>query len=102
MLITGLVVGTLTARARAQTELARERERSTSALYAMARELSAARDRDDVVTAATRHVGVTFAGDAAVLLPRSRASCSPSRAWATGWWRRSEGVRTLFRRGKGS
>ncbi len=69
MLLVALVLGRLTGRIRTQAEAAREREQRTAALYALSRDLSSATERDQVVTAALRHVRETFAVDSAVFLP---------------------------------
>jgi two-component system sensor histidine kinase KdpD len=68
MLVVALIVGTLTARTRERAESARERERMTAALYSMARELTAARDQEEVASVAARHVRDTLDGDAIVLV----------------------------------
>jgi two-component system sensor histidine kinase KdpD len=59
----------LTVRNKLQAETARQRERRTSALYAMSRELSAVRSRDDIVTIAIRHMSNVFDADVFILLP---------------------------------
>jgi len=69
MLAIALLISMLTLRVRAQAEMARERERGTAALYAMTRELAAARGLPALIAAATRHVQDTFGAAAAVLLP---------------------------------
>jgi two-component system, OmpR family, sensor histidine kinase KdpD len=77
MLVVALVMGNLTGRIRNQAEAAREREQRTSALYALSRELAAARDRDAVVAAALRSVRGTFAMEAVVLLPGEEDALAP-------------------------
>lgn len=69
MLGVGLLIANLTTRLRGLADAARERERRTSLLYAMSRELAAARDRREVATAAVRHVHDSFGCDAAILIP---------------------------------
>ncbi|MGH7527342.1 MAG: DUF4118 domain-containing protein, partial [Gemmatimonadales bacterium] len=69
MLLVALVLGRLTGRIRSQAEAAREREQRTAALYALSRDLTSARERDEVVAAALRHVQDTFVVQAAVFLP---------------------------------
>jgi two-component system, OmpR family, sensor histidine kinase KdpD len=69
MLVVALVIGNLTGRIRNQAEAAREREQRTSALYALSRDLAAARDRDAILAAALRSLRDTFAVEAAFLLP---------------------------------
>jgi two-component system sensor histidine kinase KdpD len=68
MLVIALVMGRLTTRVRGQAEAAREREERTGALYAMTRELAAARNEVTLREIIGRHVGNTFGGDALVLL----------------------------------
>lgn len=69
MLGVGLLIANLTTRLRSLADAARERERRTSLLYAMSRELAAARDRREVATVAVRHVHDSFGCDAALLIP---------------------------------
>ncbi len=69
MLVVGLLIANLTTRLRGLADAARERERRTSLLYAMSRELAAARDRREVATVAVRHVHDSFGCDAALLIP---------------------------------
>ena len=69
MLTIALVIATLTASVRQQTRVAGARERRTSLLYAMSRELAATRDVDSMARLAVRHVAEVFESDAVVLLP---------------------------------
>ncbi|MBX7166419.1 MAG: sensor histidine kinase KdpD [Pirellulales bacterium] len=69
MLMTGLIVGTLTARVRFQAESARAREHRTAALYAMSRELVDAATLLQLLPPARRHIGQAFAGDVHLLFP---------------------------------
>ena len=71
MLAIALLISGLTLRIRAQAETARERERRTAALYAMSRELAAARDLAELISAVSRHVRETFGAPAHILLPDS-------------------------------
>lgn len=54
MLLTGLTISELTARVRLQTEVSRERERRTAALYGLSREIGTLPTRDAVALAASR------------------------------------------------
>jgi len=72
MLVLALVIANLVANVRAQTRVAGARERRTSLLYAMSRELAATRAFDNLSRVAVKHVAETFSGRAAVLLPDSR------------------------------
>ncbi|MGH7264086.1 MAG: DUF4118 domain-containing protein, partial [Candidatus Rokuibacteriota bacterium] len=69
MLVVALVIGTLTVRIRQQAEWARQRERRTSAVYAMTQELARLRVVDDLLRAAVRHVADTFVSEVAIFLP---------------------------------
>ncbi|MFO0962083.1 MAG: sensor histidine kinase KdpD [Phycisphaerales bacterium] len=82
MLAVGLIVGTLAARTRAQSREALERERTTAALYALARELAGAQEAAAVAAIAARHAHDLFGGgDAVVAVPRrgpgARAALDP-------------------------
>ncbi|MCM2310269.1 MAG: sensor histidine kinase KdpD [Steroidobacteraceae bacterium] len=69
MLGVALTIATLMANVRMQTRVAGARERRTALLYAMSRELAGTRGADNMVRVAARHVGESFASQAAVLLP---------------------------------
>ena len=69
MLIVALTIATLMANVRQQNRVAGARERRTARLYAMSRELAAARGREEMQAIAVRHVAETFTGRAAILLP---------------------------------
>ncbi len=68
MLGVGLLIANLTTRLRDLAETARDRERRTSLLYGMSRELAAARDRREVAEVVVRHVHDTFECEAAILV----------------------------------
>jgi two-component system, OmpR family, sensor histidine kinase KdpD len=69
MLVVALVVSGLTLRTRGQAEAARQRERRTSALYAMSRELAGTRGIEPLLDVALRHAIEVFGGRMAILLP---------------------------------
>jgi two-component system sensor histidine kinase KdpD len=69
MLTTALLISTLTVRLRQQAEAARAREERSAALYAMSRELAAARDVDEILQAAARHIHTVFLSQVLLLLP---------------------------------
>jgi two-component system sensor histidine kinase KdpD len=69
MLAVTLIIGSLVASVRAQTRVAGARERRTSLLYAMSRELTATRSVEDLARVAVKHVAETFASRAVVLVP---------------------------------
>jgi two-component system sensor histidine kinase KdpD len=69
MLVVALTIASLMANVRMQTRVAGARERRTSLLYAMSRELAGTRSAENMVQVSVRHVGETFASQAAVLLP---------------------------------
>ncbi|MBN2581302.1 MAG: sensor histidine kinase KdpD [Pirellulales bacterium] len=56
MLLTALLISTLTAQVKFQAESARWRERRTAALYAVSRQLAAARNREEIAQAAVQHI----------------------------------------------
>ncbi|MFI4889514.1 MAG: ATP-binding protein [Steroidobacterales bacterium] len=69
MLVIALVIASLVANVRAQTRVAGARERRTSLLYAMSRELAATRRFDNLAGVAIRHIAETFASNATILMP---------------------------------
>ncbi|MET0852788.1 MAG: sensor histidine kinase KdpD [Candidatus Rokuibacteriota bacterium] len=69
MLAVGFVISGLTARTRGQADAAQHREQETATLYAMSRELSSTRGRDNLLEIAIRHVAEVFRGQIVVLLP---------------------------------
>ena len=68
LLITGLVISTLAARARAEAEGARQREAETAALYSLAQDLTAMTRSDEIAAVVVRHVEEVFRGKAAVFV----------------------------------
>lgn len=56
MLLTALTISTLTHRVRRQADTARQRERRTAALFALSRDLAAARTTEDVAASTVQHV----------------------------------------------
>src|SRR5579875_1063299 len=73
LLVVGIVVSTLSGRAREQTQAIRRREAYTTALYALSNDLAAARGVDRIVDVVLRHTAATFGRDAAVFLPAGDA-----------------------------
>ncbi len=69
LLIVGVVISTLTARAGEQAEAAMQRETETAALYELSRDLAAALSRDDILHTVIEHVEHTFRRDVVILLP---------------------------------
>ena len=69
MLAVTLIIGNLTASVRLQARVAGHRERRTASLYAMSRELAAARGAENVAKIAVRHTSEVFDSQVAVLLP---------------------------------
>jgi two-component system sensor histidine kinase KdpD len=78
MLIAALVISGLTVRTRSQAESARQRERWTSALYAMSRELASTRGVEHLAAIATRHIGEVFRSHVTVLLPAPDGTLAPA------------------------
>jgi len=71
MLLTSLTISHLTFSLRRQADIATMRERRTSAMYAMARELGAALTTGQIIEIGTRHVAEVFHARVAILLPDS-------------------------------
>src|SRR5450432_1756258 len=69
MLATGLIISNLAARGRRQAVVARRRERRTSELYALSRDLAQSRDLAELGTILCQHVLTGIEGEATVLLP---------------------------------
>ncbi len=76
MLITALTISTLTVRLRQQAEAADDRERRTAALYAMSRDLAAAKDTDEILKAAASHIHTVFLSQVLLLLPDENGKVS--------------------------
>jgi len=69
LLLVGVVISYLASRVRRQTEMARQRERQTAALYALGRDLAMSNDLESYIRAITRRAKETFGYDAIVFLP---------------------------------
>lgn len=65
----GLVISELTARVRNQADVAQRREKETSTLYALSRDLSIAEGLDEIVRAVTENVSQTFGREVVIFLP---------------------------------
>ncbi|MCB8945528.1 MAG: sensor histidine kinase KdpD [Ardenticatenaceae bacterium] len=70
LLVAGVVIANLTARARQQTEAAQRRERETAQLYALTRELSATVDPQAITQAIVSHSQQTFHCEACLFVPQ--------------------------------
>ncbi len=68
LLITGLVISTLAAQARAEAEGARQREAETAALYSLARDLTAMTRSEEIAAVVAQHADEAFRGKAAVFV----------------------------------
>jgi two-component system sensor histidine kinase KdpD len=69
MLAVALIIGNLNASVRLQARVAGYRERRTSLLYAMSRQLAQARSREEMAEVAIGHVAPVFASRAVILFP---------------------------------
>ena len=69
LLITGFIIGAQTARLRIQAVTARRREKNTSSLYAMSRELTASRGKVTLAQIAAQHIAEVFDSDVFLWLP---------------------------------
>ena len=68
MLLTALILSTMTSTIKKQAEMARLRERHTSALYAMSREQASALTKEGVLKASMRHFNEVFSCETAIFL----------------------------------
>ncbi len=71
-LVTGLVIGTQTARLRLQALNARRREKNIATLYAMSRELSANRGKVQLAQIASQHIAEMVDGDVYIWIPNEK------------------------------
>ena len=70
LLTISLVVSTLTARVREQAEAAIQGEARASALYSLGRDLTSAKDLEQVTDTIVTHIGEVFGREVAIFLPR--------------------------------
>jgi two-component system sensor histidine kinase KdpD len=80
MLAVALVVSTLAVRSRQQAESATERERRTSALYSMSRELASTQGMEELAVVARRHVEDVFHGQAGIYLAATDGKVEPVKS----------------------
>jgi two-component system sensor histidine kinase KdpD len=78
MLLTSLVISTLTHRVRMQADAARQRERRTSALFALSKELAVARTVEDIARATIQHVGDILGSRTTMLLGDAERRLAPA------------------------
>lgn len=83
--LVALATGQLTARQRLQQAADHEREKRTSALYRLTRELAAATDYAQVLGAAIKEVGTAFDADVALMLSESGENQELVRYIAAPW-----------------
>jgi two-component system sensor histidine kinase KdpD len=69
LLVVGLVMSTLAARAREQAQAAQRRETETAELYDLSRDLTAARELSSILKVLSAHMEQTFSREAVVLMP---------------------------------
>jgi two-component system, OmpR family, sensor histidine kinase KdpD len=95
MLVVALVISTLTTRIKRQADAARDRERRTSALYALSRDFASTRDIENLLRNAVRHINDVFDSQVVIMLPNAGARL---QAWGrfAGWWPSDAGKRTIF------
>ncbi len=72
MLAVAITVSSLAANVRLQARVAVHRERRTTALFALTKELSATRDLSEIMRIGVRHLTATFECQATILLPDER------------------------------
>ncbi|MBP9855147.1 MAG: sensor histidine kinase KdpD [Candidatus Omnitrophica bacterium] len=68
LFLVGLVISALTDQTHRQTDIVRQRERRTSALYGLSRELAKAVDTDEILKAVAKQLNQTFDCRCAILL----------------------------------
>jgi two-component system sensor histidine kinase KdpD len=78
MLAVSVMISTLAGRVRAQADAARRREQRTRVLYAMSRDLAAARTVAEVARIAGRHVAEIFDGGTSILVPAPGRGLAPA------------------------
>jgi two-component system sensor histidine kinase KdpD len=78
MLVVGLLVSTLGARAREAAEFARQRERRTQALFALSRDLAGPLDEREIAATGARHVADLLHAATVVFLPSSAGDLVPA------------------------
>jgi len=95
MLLVALVISTLTTRIKRQAEAAQERERRTSALYALSRDFASTRDIEHLLRNAVKHINDVFGSQVVIMLPNIGGHL---QAWGrfAGWWPSDEHKRTIF------
>ena len=71
LFVVSLVISSLTARVREQAEASTRREKQTSALYNLGRDLTTAGNLDSVVNIIVSHISQTFERDVVVFLPEN-------------------------------
>ena len=69
MAFTGLIIAQLTSKMRLQTIYAQQKEEKTAALYALSKELTATRGKENLVNTAAQHIGHILNADISVWLP---------------------------------
>nr|WP_150697830.1 two-component system sensor histidine kinase KdpD [Pandoraea terrae] len=84
MLVVSLVIGNLTSGLRYQARIATYRERRTSALYDLGKELAAALMAPQIVEISTRYLSGVFQSKVAMLLPDSHEHVQPLAAGDAG------------------
>ncbi|MDE3060066.1 MAG: sensor histidine kinase KdpD, partial [Pseudomonadota bacterium] len=71
-LLTGVIIGTQTSRLRMQAISARRREKNTSSLFAMSRELTATRGKITLAQVAAQHIAEVLDSDVFIWLPDAK------------------------------
>ncbi len=74
LLMTGVVIGSQTARLRLQAITARRREKNTATLYDMTRELTASRGKVHIAQVAATHIAEVMDSDVFIWLPDDKGS----------------------------
>jgi two-component system sensor histidine kinase KdpD len=86
LLVVGLVISSLAARSREQTQVARRRQAEAVALYELGRALAAAADLPTILHTVVEHVHQSFGAEVVILLPEEAAlqpaAATPGLLWS--------------------
>lgn len=93
LLLTGIIISSQTSRLRLQAISARRREKNTSSLFAMSRELSANRGKVNLAQVAAQHIAVVLDSNVFLWLPDGKGELQTVVAETHGDLRGSDPVR---------
>lgn len=93
LLLTGIIIGSQTARLRLQAINARKREKNTSSLFAMSRELTANRGKVTLAQVASRHIAEVLDSNVFLWLPDEKGELQTVVAETQGDTQKADPVR---------